>query len=402
MPSILAWLDHDASERDRTLRTLALFRERATRDELGIGGIRDSISDRLFPGTSTIQTRLRYFLFVPWIYQAVEREALVGARAAARARSLETTLMKALGAQEDLDGIFGKLAGGELKRLAASVYWSGLGSWGLRRYPGSIQQYHGDLEAIRQRRRRMSTREDGSPIDDPGTVTWHPGLPSPPLGFPEEASIGINREEAEFLREQVLQRHPGTLLAHLMRSVETLYGATAAPWLHPDLASFRPEHRTLLEHGRLLADLTYGAAVLYNLLLARVAGRESVVGERSRDLANWQSSADLDGLARWDLDQLWTDLFGTSHIISPSTRTFVTEWLRLVRSRSDTLAADRDAERLVRQREEQLKGRERSRFSNSRAREQWGGKAGMVRLNYRWPIVEQLLGDMRRALVGGS
>lgn len=399
MPSLLAWLDHDAEERDRTLRTLALFRERDTRDELGIGGIRDAIADRLFPGTSTIQTRLRYFLFVPWIYQIVERETVGGIRAAARARALEITLMNALGADGDRDGIFGKVAGSELKRLAASVYWSGLGSWGVRRYPGSIQQYQGDLEAIRHRRRRMTIREDGTPIDDPNTVTWHPGLPSPPADFPEKASIAITREEAEFLREQVLRQHPGTLLAHLMKSAESAPAESLAPWLHPDLESFRQEHRTLLEHGRLLADLTHGAAVLYNLLLGRVANRERLIEERTRDLEEWQASADLDGLARWDLDQLWDALFGTTHGISPATRYFVSEWLRIVRTRPDSLATNRDAERLVRRREEQLKG-PRSRFTNSRAREQWSGKAGMIRLNYRWPIVQRLLADMRSALVG--
>jgi hypothetical protein len=53
-------------------RILALFRERDTRDELGVGVIRDLLADEFFPGTSTIQTRLRYMFFVPWIYQQLE------------------------------------------------------------------------------------------------------------------------------------------------------------------------------------------------------------------------------------------------------------------------------------------------------------------------------------------
>ena len=74
MESTLAWLDFNAAERERTQRVLALFEERDTRDELGLGGIRDSFSDHLFPGTSTIQTRLRYMFFVPWIYLRLERQ----------------------------------------------------------------------------------------------------------------------------------------------------------------------------------------------------------------------------------------------------------------------------------------------------------------------------------------
>ncbi len=53
-------------------RILALFQVRETRDELGLGAVRDSFADQMFPGTSTIQTRLRYMLFVPWMYRRFE------------------------------------------------------------------------------------------------------------------------------------------------------------------------------------------------------------------------------------------------------------------------------------------------------------------------------------------
>ena len=52
--------------RPRTLHILLLFQEKDSREELGLVAIRDSFADSLFPGTSTIQTRLRYMFFVPW------------------------------------------------------------------------------------------------------------------------------------------------------------------------------------------------------------------------------------------------------------------------------------------------------------------------------------------------
>src|SRR6202035_6164310 len=76
MQPTFAWLDFNTAERERTQRILALFEERETRDELGLGAIRDSFADHLFPGTSTIQTRLRYLFFVPWIYQDLERRRI--------------------------------------------------------------------------------------------------------------------------------------------------------------------------------------------------------------------------------------------------------------------------------------------------------------------------------------
>lgn len=148
MTSHLAWLDHDSTARDRMQRILALFKNKDARDELGLGTVRDSIADQLFPGTSTIQTRLRYMLFVPWIYQRLEADCVSSTEVARKARKLETQLLDSLLTREDQDGIFGKRARGEIKRLPSSVYWAGLESWGIRRFPGSQDEYHRAFDAL--------------------------------------------------------------------------------------------------------------------------------------------------------------------------------------------------------------------------------------------------------------
>ncbi|CAN5415544.1 hypothetical protein BH20CHL6_BH20CHL6_08750 [soil metagenome] len=56
------------------LEVIDHFRDKGTLDELGFGTIRDSFSDHFVPGISTLQTRARYLLFVPWLYQRIERE----------------------------------------------------------------------------------------------------------------------------------------------------------------------------------------------------------------------------------------------------------------------------------------------------------------------------------------
>jgi len=67
-----SWLAFSEAERQRAHDALGLLRDRDTRDDLGIAGVRDAFSELLFPGTSTIQTRAGYFLFVPWIYRGIE------------------------------------------------------------------------------------------------------------------------------------------------------------------------------------------------------------------------------------------------------------------------------------------------------------------------------------------
>jgi len=205
MTASLAWIDHDAKAHQRSQRILALFAERETRDELGLGGIRDALSDALFPGTSTIQTRLGYMLFVPWMYRELEARHVSSARVARLGRDYELRLSEALteAADERERGIFGKEAGKGLQRLPSSVYWAGLAEWGVRLYPGSQQQYHTELDRIYSRRTRsVQTRDAAQEVGDDlgelweaGTHTWHPGIPDAPEGFPDEASFGLTRTE---------------------------------------------------------------------------------------------------------------------------------------------------------------------------------------------------------------
>ncbi|MBX3438179.1 MAG: hypothetical protein KF861_11860 [Planctomycetaceae bacterium] len=64
MASTFTWLDYSEHERRKMLDVIGLFGKKTTRDELGLGSLRDTFADLLFPGTSTIQTAARYVLFV--------------------------------------------------------------------------------------------------------------------------------------------------------------------------------------------------------------------------------------------------------------------------------------------------------------------------------------------------
>ncbi|MCY4528435.1 MAG: DUF6361 family protein [Chloroflexi bacterium] len=74
-------MDSSEHERRSVMELVSALNEPGTLDELGIGTIRDTIADTLFPGTSTIQTRARYFLFIPWILNIVEEGSPRGAEA---------------------------------------------------------------------------------------------------------------------------------------------------------------------------------------------------------------------------------------------------------------------------------------------------------------------------------
>ena len=70
----LGWIDFSKEDRQKALDVINLLSEQGAVDELGIGIIRDAFANYFFPGTSTIQTRAKYFLIVPYML----REAVDG------------------------------------------------------------------------------------------------------------------------------------------------------------------------------------------------------------------------------------------------------------------------------------------------------------------------------------
>lgn len=405
MSSTLTWIDHDASARERSLRILSLFQEKESRDELGLGGVRDSIADQLFPGTSTIQTRLRYMLIVPWIYRSLEEEYVSVEEFAARADRMERDLVGPLLESDDRSGVFGKAAGRGLKRLPSSVYWAGLGSWGIRLIDASQDQYHRHIGVIyRRRAEQLARRKDRARIGDdremapdPTTLTWHPRLPDPPDGFPEELDLALTVEEAGFLLDRLQRSHAESLLAHLALNCEPV--DVDAPWLHPDLSTFRPDHLNLLTHARRFSEVMHGATVLYNFLLAEERSWEEKVDEHRSTFESWAGALDLEDLRSWPMPELWRQTLGRGHTITSASRRFIERWVEMVVRDPRGLLADSTARDLVRRREMSLKGA-RSRFRNRPALDQWGGASGLGRLVYRWPTATTFLRDLDAGLQG--
>lgn len=393
MSSTLAWLDHSDDERRRVLDVIDMFRERSTLDELGLGSIRDGIADVLFPGTSTIQTRARYFLLIPWVYRDVARRHAGSPGFSERARAGEIKLIDPLAASDDSDGAIGKQARQSLRRLPSDVYWAGLRTWGVRVFPGSREQFHRRLE-----RAAVLAVHTGSEGDDPTAGVsdgWHPGLPAPPDGFPRAVSLRLSLEDSDYLTERILASVPGSLLAFLVKEGDW-QDRVSFVWEHPQRDDFPATLRELVEHGQRFSEFMLGAPLLYNVLLARKARNEDFEQGHRDDLANWSQlvtsrASELDG---WNRDRFWQIVDSTPAQVKPPTRRFVNAWLDLLAAEGpDGIAANPRAERLVHHRETEVKGVQ-ARLENERALQQWGGSSGTAQLDFRWDISQRLVLDI--------
>lgn len=403
MPSVIAWIDHDSKARERTLRILSLFQEKESRDELGLGSVRDSFADQLFPGTSTIQTRLRYMLFVPWIYYSLEEKRLPVENFAFQADKLERDLVQPLLDSDDQAGVFGRTVGKRLKRLPSSVYWAGLGVWGIRLTPFSQDEYHRRIDETYRRRNALKALEKdaksrGDDIDVEqrmAALSWHPQLPAPPEDFPSNVGFALSREEAEFIRDRIKVTCPNSLLSFLTLHCEP--ADTHTPWEHPDYGSFSDQHKDLLTHARLFSEVMHGAALSYNVQLAKLRNNDDLVAEHRASFDEWTVKLPLEDIRAWSVNRLWELTIDQGHTITHQTRSFVQQWIDHTRKSPKDLLSNVGALNLIKGREMKLKGA-RSRFRNQRALEQWGGYSSVGRLVYRWPNVRLLLNDLYQGM----
>ena len=408
MPSSISWIDFDSEAQQRAQRILTLFKERDTRDELGFGPIRDAISDGLFPGTSIIHTRLRYMLFIPWMYREQEEKHVSSARVREYARWEQLKLAAILKENcPDELGIIGGDVGDKLKTLPSAIYWSGLGRWGIRVYPGTEGQYQRALDEIYRRRKRTkaslsSAAEDGDDVGglwELGAHTFHPGLPPVPTDFPDNATFDLSRDEARYLQERVRQSCPGSLLSDLL--AEPTAVTVQAPWEHPYIAGFRPEQRELVRHARLFSLVTNGAAILYNLLLAEIIDDEDKTADIREAGEVWlqRLNAEVSDVAEWAsaFPAFWAAVQDRGHEIGPRIMIFVEQWVQSVLEHRDAVFDADEPRQLVRNREIEKK-KANSRFTNARVRDQWGGSSGMRPMVYRWPLVQSYAADMAKAL----
>jgi hypothetical protein len=403
MTSTFVWLDYSERDRRRALDVVDLLREPSTIDELGLGAVRDAFAGLLFPGTSTIQTRARYFLFVPWSYLELERLRVPSAQVSARGRKAEIALIEALVESGEQQGVIGIQARRTLKRLPSNAYWSGLRSWGIRRFLGSKSQYHQSLDAFYASPQRILVDDDRNPVSGAAPWNWDPNLPPAPRGFPKDANFQLTASEAAYLRERVMVSHGSSMIAFLVDQGEVT-GASFA-WEHPQRRAFDEPFREQLAHAQYFSEVMLGAQLMYNLMLAETVENDDWIDAFHEALDEWQRliTDRRRALASWDRRRFWAIAAKGGARVTLRTRAFIDGWLDLALTTHPAAEVTElpDARRLVSEREHELKG-SRARLQNRQALLLWRGDAGSRQMDYRWTIAQTIVNDILNGLNAGA
>lgn len=385
----LGWIDFSKTHKNKVLNVINLLTEPGAVDELGIGTIRDGFSDLFFPGTSTIQTRAKYFLLLPYLMIEIEKEPV-----ATPEKMIQKLHEKELSLIDELKGpgvkgVIGELSGRNLQRKPSDIYWSGIRKYSIfKENRMSIYSYFRIVQRLKGTKSntksmgKMETEEDPNSGDDSNAYIgeffefwnfplWHEK-------FRENLTMELTNEEAEFLKERILNSVGKSLLSHVLKENHTDFLEYK---FFDDLMDYLPKMSSSIQSDYLIAkefaDFIEGAHIRYNLILSNF--NEPKVHEAWE---HWVE--DIQHYASYDLDRM----FSVLQVKNMGQRKFLLDLRRAMTNR------DYDQmDEIIRQREIQLKGKKRAKTEDP-ANFNYKEWVGIRKLQYRLPNVQVIIRDI--------
>jgi len=390
----IGWIDFSRSERNKVLNVINLLSEDGTLDELGIAPIRDGFANTFFPGTSTIQTRAKYFLIVPYALADLERskdnqlQVILNKMDAIERRCGEVLL------QTSDDGIIGSRnlkSGNWVQRTPANIYWAGIRKYGI--FTGttmSMSEYVRATCALKTQKTTLKSlgnrREDAeeNELDDSdsgglfSTMFWKlPNYDS--NNWVENITIDLTEAEAKYLKTQIIENCQHSMLAFILkndrRDIIQLHS-------FDDLQNgFIPICPPVIQEDYRLAkafsNFIYGARIRYNVIVSE--------GKNVNANDEWNLyEPQITYYADLDINAILSRL----HIFNPTLKSFLFD-LQTCMKDKNVGAID---QRIIR-RECQLKGASRAKLM--RAGEFDSSKwMGGGRLDYRFSSAVRIISDI--------
>lgn len=391
----LGWIDFSKDERNKVLNVIHLLDEPGAVDELGIGAVRDAFADYFFPGTSTVQTRAKYFLIVPYVLmEAGSGKFGSDLNSILRKIDNEERTCRDILIKTSSDGVIGSLVPKSwVLRTPSNIYWNGIKRMGIFKEDLSVKEYvhqsiiQRSLKQAKDYGNRDKDAEENEKDDmDAGDITsiqfWCLG-DTYKSDWRDHLTIELLPEEAAFLKSQIITTQRSSLFAFILKNSIDLdkYGSFGA--LSEDIRdSVDDELRYMM-----------GLANDFNNLVSIITTRYNLIvfdGENERAVSNWELYAkDLKRRSEVDLKAIFNRLA----IRNLKLRSF------LLRAQETIREGNIDAlDDLIRNREIALKGTKRAK--TNRVGEFKGQSwIGIERLDYRYTPTKRIIRDIMNAEV---
>ena len=314
----LGWIDFSKSERNKVLSVLDLLSESGTLDELGIAPIRDGFANLFFPGTSTIQTRAKYFMIVPYALKDLEYSRETNPNRMLRTfDEIERKCGELLiGAGADTDGIIGRRSLAQnkwVKRTPADIYWAGLRNYGI--FTGgtlSLSEYIRAMCALKNQKatiEKLGNRNDNADEDegddkDAGELFrmqfWK--IPTYKEDWMEDISIKLSPEEGAFLKGQIIAAYPDSMLAYILHNnVTTIFSCKTFQEMAGLIKVFPEQIQDDYALAYAFSSFLFVLRVVYNIIVSD--------GQNEAADALWEEfQPNLSELADVDLETIFARL----------------------------------------------------------------------------------------------
>ncbi len=390
--------------KDAVSRAEAQLNEDVTgvRDEIGFLQLHSGYANWFFPGTSVLHTRLRYVLFIPWMYRDLAHDRVHKA-VSQHITKTETNLA---GRLSDFDGTIGKRSYPEpTSQPPTFVYWTALGTWGIlrRRLDGTWPtkaQLHRTIE--RQSVRSQLTDDDGHYLDnEPEHFIGTPKAPEEWHDRSRTLTFRMTQEEIDFVKNLMSaipkSRDGGTpsLLSNLAENIINFDIERAdEPWSEPVLMFADAEDYQALQRSRSAAALSAIGRAVYAALVETI--REVEDGHptchRHREHLPKMIEKYMEESQSLDLDALRADLPGLPpYFQDVAAKTL--DWLEIQSNILDLREVYAKAEEIRKGKRARLP----KRLSAEERRAEWEPQAQTLAepIHYRWPNVIRLLKDLK-------
>jgi len=223
----LGWIHFSPSFKDKINSILDLLdQEEGMVDELGLGPIRDAYADLFFPGTSTVQTRAKYFFIVPYLIKDFFLQR------GGKSKNLEQYLNDEehkiiwdLAEKYDHDrnsgsGVIGitKLKNQPLARRPSSIYWNGLRSYNFIDTSLSLSEYYLNANKLLEELLivKKSIKDDISDDQDIEYTDNHQVKVSTyQKDWRESLDLPLSYEEADFFHKRIIEIFPQRLIGKI-------------------------------------------------------------------------------------------------------------------------------------------------------------------------------------------
>ncbi len=318
----LGWVDFSKADREKVLDVMNQLQEKEKRavDEIGIGLIRDAFANYFFPGTSTVQTRAKYFIIVPYILQ----EAISGKYG----NQVSSILQKIDDKEKECgcllyqksrdkginpigEGIIGArvLPQNWVARRPSNIYWNGIRTYhifeqGDLTIPDMVRLsvvMRSQSKPDKLGNRRDDADEGEKDDSDAGRNESIHFFDLPETIDPDWRShldIALTETEASFLRTKIERSVKDTLLAYILRHNIDLKKYGEFEQLYADLKDDVPAE--MADIMKLACDfnrLVFAARVRYNMILSR-GKNEEALSEWDQIESNiaWYTNVDLESV----------------------------------------------------------------------------------------------------------